>query len=101
MAKRIEVNLNTKKFVNQTQALKYFQEMLQRYVPGEQISPEDEVHLAELFKRHPSYAEKVGPGVKYFEIMPERFGSQCFCAVLKNGEKEGFSYKKCVTQRDD
>lgn len=73
--------------------------MLQRYVPGEAISPADAIHLVELFKRHPHYQDKVGPGVKYFEVMPEQFGSQCFCAVLINGAKEGFSYKKCITQR--
>ena len=93
--------LDTKSFDNQTQAHAFFQKMLQRYVPGEQLSLEDTIHLAELFKRHPSYPAKVGPGVNYFEIMPEKFGSQCFCAVLKDGTKEGFSYQKCVTQRDD
>ncbi len=101
MARGKPVVLGTKSFNNQAQAHAFFQQMLQRYVPGEKVSPEDTIHLAELFKRHPTYAAKVGPGVSYFEVMPERFGSQCFCAVLKNGTKEGFSYQKCVTQRDD
>ena len=101
MAKRKPVVLQTISFDTQTLALNFFHEMLQRYVPGEQLSPDDAVHLAELFKRHPSYLMKVGPGVEYFEVMPEKFNSQCFCAVLKDGTKEGFSYKKCVTQKDD
>ena len=101
MARSKPVILDTIRFDNQTQAHIFFQQVLQRYVPGEQVSPEDTIHLAELFKRHPSYPAKVGPGVNYFEVMPEKFGSQCFCAVLKDGTKEGFSYKKCVTQRDD
>lgn len=101
MARGKPVVLDTISFDNQSQAHAFFQQMLQRYVPGEQVSPEDTVHLAELFKRHPSYPEKVGPGVNYFEVMPEKFSSQCFRAVLKDGTKEGFSYKKCVTQRDD
>ena len=101
MAKRKPVILGNIQFKIQAQAHDFFQEMLQRYVPGEQVSPEDASHLAELFKRHPSYSSKCGSGVKYFEVMPEKFGSQCFCAVLQSGKKEGFSYKKCVTQRDD
>lgn len=101
MARGKPVVLATISFHNQGLAHAFFQEMLQRYVPGEQVSQEDTIHLAELFKRHPSYQEKIGPGVSYFEVMPEKFGSQCFRAVLKNGNKEGFSYKKCVTQRDD
>lgn len=101
MAKKKPVHLGTISFDTQTLASTFFHEMLQKYVPGEQVTPEDSIHLAELFKRHPSYLTKVGPGVKYFEVMPEQFNSQCFCAVLKDGTKEGFSYKKCVTQKDD
>lgn len=101
MARAKPVELSTKRFANQSLAHAFFQEMLQRYVPGETVSPEDTAHLAELFKRHPNYAAKVGPGVRYFEIMPEQFSTQCFCAVLKDGRKEGFSYKKCITQKCD
>ena len=101
MARKKAVVLETISFDTQTRALNFFHEMLQRYVPGEQVMPEDTIHLAELIKRHPTYLSKVGPGVKYFEVMPEQFNSQCFCAVLNDGTKEGFSYKKCVTQKGD
>lgn len=101
MARGKPVILKTISFENQGLAHTFFQKMLQTYVPGEKVSPEDATHLGELFKRHPSYSSKVGPGVDYFEVMPEKFGSQCFCAVLKDASKEGFSYKKCVTQKDD
>lgn len=101
MARGKPVILDSISFDNQSLAHAFFQKMLQSYVPGEQVSSEDTIHLIGLFKRHPSYPEKVGPGVSYFEVMPADFGSQCFCAVLKDGTKEGFSYKKCVTQRGD
>ncbi len=101
MARKKPVVLETITFDTQTEAHTFFHEMLQRYIPGEQVTPEDALHLVELFKRHPSYAAKVGPGVSYFEVMPEQFNSQCFCAVLLDGTKEGFSYKKCVTQKGD
>jgi hypothetical protein len=101
MARKKPVALETISFDTQTLALTFFHEMLQKYVPGEQVTPEDTIHLVELFKRHPSYLTKVGPGVNYFEVMPEQFSSQCFCAVLMDGTKEGFSYKKCVTQKGD
>jgi len=101
MARKKPVVLETISFDTQTLALTFFHEMLQRYVPGEQVTPEDAIHLAELFKRHPSYLSKIGPGIKYVEVMPEQFNSQCFCAVLKDETKEGFSYKKCVTQKGE
>lgn len=101
MARKKPIHLATISFEAQYLALDFFHEMLQRYVPGERVTPEDTIHLAELFKRHPSYLLKVGSGVKYFEVMPEKFDSQCFCAVLNDGTKEGFSYKKCVTQKNN
>lgn len=101
MARGKPVVLETISFDNQSRSHAFFKEMLNRYVPGEIVSPEDSIHLAELFKRHPCYPTKIGSGVNYFEVMPEKFGSQCFCAVLQDGTKEGFSYRKCVTQRDD
>jgi hypothetical protein len=101
MARGKPVVLATISFDNQSLAHAFFQEMLQRYVPGERVSTEDTLHLVELFKRHPNYLEKIGPGVQYFEVMPEKFASQCFRAVLLDGSKEGFSYKKCVTQKGD
>lgn len=75
--------------------------MLNRYIPGERISPEDATHLGSLFKRHPEYSTKVGSGIDYFEVMPADYGTQCFCGVRTDGSKEGFSYIKCVTQRID
>lgn len=101
MARKKTVVLDTIAFDTQTLAHDFFHKMLQRYVPGERIVPNDAIHLAELFKRHPNYAEKIGAGVSYFEVMPEKFASQCFCAVLNDGKKEGFSYRKCITQKDD
>jgi hypothetical protein len=88
-------------FPNQSLALVYFKEMLNRYIPGEQITEEDSPHLALLFERHPDYAAKSQPGIVRFEVMAGEYGTQCFCAIRKDGSKESFSYKRCVTQRAD
>ncbi|MBK7675877.1 MAG: DCL family protein [Candidatus Accumulibacter sp.] len=85
------VILNSVSFDNQSQAADFFKEMLNRYIPGEHVSPEDSTHLAGLFKRHPKYAEKVGSGVDYFQVIPADYGTQCFCAVRMDGTKERFS----------
>ncbi|HDR9499062.1 TPA: DCL family protein [Burkholderia cepacia] len=88
-------------FDNQSLARQFFREMLNRYVPGERVSPEDTINLRALFKRHPEYATKKGSGIDYFEVMPGDYGTQCFCAVRTDGSKEDFSYIRCVTQRLD
>lgn len=101
MARKKPLVLGCISFDKQGDALTFFQRILQNYVPGEQLSSEDERYVGELFKRHPDYPTKVGSGVKYFEVMPKQYGSQCFCAVRTDGTKEGFSYKKCITQKKD
>lgn len=88
-------------FPNQTLALEFFKEMLNRYIPGEQVCDADAVHLAALFERHPHYTEKSKGGISRFEVTTGDYGTQCFCAVSLCGAKEGFSYKRCVTQRMD
>lgn len=101
MARKKPVVMNCISFDKQGDALVFFQRILQKYVPGEQLSGDDAQYVNELFKRHPDYLIKVGPGVMRFEVMPEQYGSQCFCAVLIDGTKVGFSYKKCITQRSE
>lgn len=99
MGRGKQVVLDSMSFDNQSQAKEFFRAMLNRYIPGERISPDDSQHLGSLFKRHPEYATKLGSGVDYFEVMPADYGTQCFCAVRTDGSKEGFSYIKCVTQK--
>ncbi|NIF53319.1 DUF3223 domain-containing protein [Burkholderia sp. Ax-1724] len=101
MGRGKRVVLDSISFDNQSQAKGFFKEMLNRYIPGERVSPEDSAHLEGLFRRHPAYATKVGSGISYFEVMPGDYGTQCFCAVRTDGSKEDFSYIRCVTQRLD
>lgn len=101
MARGKPVALETIEFDNQSLALDFFRSMLNRYIPGERVEQNDAMHLAELFKRHPDYTSKIGNGVDHYEVMPGDYGTQCFCAVRTDGSKEGFSYKRCVTQKND
>lgn len=101
MGRGKQVILNSISFNNQSQAKEFFREMLNRYIPGERVSAEDEIHLGSLFKRHPKYAGKVGLGVEHFEVMPGDYGTQCFCVVRMDGSKEDFSYIRCITQKLD
>lgn len=101
MARGKAVALGRLNFPNQTLALEFFKEMLNRYIPGERVSEADAIHLAALFERHPDYAEKSQDGIASFEVTTGDYGTQCFCVVSRGGVKEGFSYKRCVTQRRD
>ncbi|MEO5332396.1 MAG: DCL family protein [Magnetococcus sp. YQC-5] len=101
MGRGKKVVLDSMIFDNQNQAKEFFKEMLNRYIPGEQVSTADAIHLGSLFKRHPEYASKLGSGVDHFEVMLAEFGTQCFCIVRTDEIKVDFSYIKCITQKLD
>lgn len=99
MGRGIPVVLDTINFSNQASALKFFQLMLNRYIPGERVSEDDSLHLAALLKRHAEYRAKVGCGVDHFEVMAADFNTQCFCVVRTDGTRDDFSYPHCVKHR--
>lgn len=101
MAKVKPVVLDTIEFKNQSLALEFFRAMLNRYIPGERVVPEDAMHLAGLLQRHPDYASKVGTGIDHFGVMPGDYGSQCFCIIRTDGSREDFSYIRSVNQKRD
>lgn len=101
MARGKPVVLDTIKFENQRSALEFFKAMLNRYIPGERAKNDDEICLADLFRRHPHYTRKIGTGIDHFGVMPGDYGTQCFCIIRTDGSKEDFSYIRCINQKRD
>lgn len=101
MARKITLIIGNNTYQTQSMALNFFKEMLNRYIPSEIVSETDSFHLKHLFERHPNYIEKIGSGIDHFEVMAADFHSQCFCVIRADGSKEGFSYKRCITQKTD
>lgn len=95
---RIPVDLGVIKFATMRDARAHFHKMLQSYSPGDTVANDHEVQLAELLKRHPDYAAKVGIGVLRFEVIAADFGSQCFAVRRPDGSFEEFSYKTCISE---
>ena len=101
MARKKPVTLETMHFQTQSAALVFLKSMLNEYIPGEVVSYAHSIDLSAAFRRHPDYESKKGCGIDHFEVMPGDYGSQCFCVVRSDGTKEGFSYKRCITQKLD
>lgn len=99
MGRAKPVVLDTRTFATQEEARGFFSEMLQRYIPGEEVCGDDARLLSSLFERHPDYLEKRGAGVKRYEVMPAEYGTQCFCVVRLDGTREGFSYHACIAKK--
>lgn len=96
MAQREKVVLATRTFESKSDARKFFQIMLGRYQVGDRANDADVNDLTSLLQRHPESADKIGPGVSYFEVMRADYGTQCFRVVRVDGSSMRFSYLHCI-----
>lgn len=99
MARGNLVALATRTFATQALATSHFKDMLGRYRPTDRVSDLDALDLAALLERHDEYTEKVGGGVRHFEVMMTEHGTPCFRIVRTDGSGTDFSYRHCISQR--
>ncbi len=71
------VELATRSFEKQGDAIAFFKAMLNRYRPGERVNDDDTLDVAVLLERHTEYVVKVGSGVSHFQVMMTEHGTQC------------------------
>ena len=72
--------------------------MLRTYEIGQRVGKADAALLAELLKRHPDAALKIGAGIDHFEVLGADFDSQCFHVFRTDDTYEDFSLHSCVDQ---
>jgi len=99
MGKSKAVDLGHLTFTTQQEATKHFQDMLNRYHPGDKVSTKDAEDLSELLKRHPEYNKKISGGLNHFEVLAADYGTKCFNIIAFNGCPESFSFRTCITGR--
>ncbi len=92
-----KVEIATRSFQTQTEAKKFFQEMLRRYPPGKRVNDTDALELLALIERHPDFSQKVGVGIDHFEVSKTPQGTNCFYLVRRDGRGTDFSFYSCVT----
>lgn len=93
------VILTTRSFAKRGDAITFFRDMLNRYVPGQRVSDVDGLDLAALLTRHPEHAAKVGDGIDHFEVIATLHGSHCFRIVRVDGTGTDFSFMTCIAER--
>lgn len=93
------MELATRGFEKQGDAIAFFKAVLNRYRPGERVSDEDALDVAALLERHTEYVTKVGCGVSHFEVMMTDHGTQCFRIIRTDDSGTDFSYRHCISQR--
>ena len=93
--------IDTRSFQKKGDATLFFRAMLNRYRPGDRVSPADSLDLAALLKHHTEYARKVGSGIDHFSVMSNLYDTQSFEIVRTDGTRDDFSYKHCITPKLD
>jgi len=99
MGRSIPVDLTIMRFKSRTAAREFFQIMLHRYQIGDRVTPEDQILLGELLRRHPEAPQKIGVGVDHFEVLGADFDTQCFHVFRTDGTFEDFSLHTCVDEK--
>jgi Protein of unknown function (DUF3223) len=102
MGKAQPIILDTRAFSKKGDAVLFFRAMLARYRDGQRVTPVDTLDLLALLKRHPDYAEKVGPGVNHFLVNENREYAQItrsFWIVRNDDTVDDVSFYECITPR--
>lgn len=85
-------------FTSSTVMLDFFYRLLHGWPLNLDINKYEHMMLEDLLKKgHPEWCEKVGTGIKAFQVRinPE-FRSRCYYVIRKDDSTKEFSYRKCV-----
>lgn len=90
-------------FNSQSQAKKWFSNLLHSAIIGKHFEDDDHKRLYALLERHPDSKIKIGCGVKwlYVNYAPNcDFKSKCFWILRVDGSKTDFSYIACIRAKN-
>jgi hypothetical protein len=96
-----KITLETVAFEKHGDATEFFSRMLNRYSIGDVVVASDGRHLLALLERHDERDDKIGVGVRHFEVnaAPVEFKGKCFWIVRSDGSKIDFSYPHCLKRK--
>lgn len=93
---RKPVQIGSMHFARKSDATRFFRDMLNRYAPGDDVSPADTILLRALLERHPEATQKMGVGITGFKVRSADYNTQCFWVSRSNGSTEKFSFYACI-----
>lgn len=88
------IQIGARVFFTKDAALKKVRDVRDRIWKTKQVSDDDHVFLVGLLELHPRAAQKVGTGVKTFEVRSFAGGLH-FLVVRVDGSQTDFSFLKC------
>jgi hypothetical protein len=99
MGRAISVNINGQFFRKKEDLTTYIQSLVEKYPIGDFLTFEDRAFCLSLFESHPSYPEKIAPGVDRIQVLIQEKGTVGFQIHKSDGTNDNISWTECVRNR--
>jgi hypothetical protein len=99
MGRAISVNVNGQVFQKKGDLTTYIRSLVEKYEIGDFLTVEDCAFCLSLFESHPSYPEKIAPGVNRIQVLVQEKGTVGFQIHKSDGTNDNISWTECVRNR--
>lgn len=99
MGRAISVNVNGMAFQKKGDLTNYVRSLVEKYQIGDFLTVEDRTFCLSLFESHPSYPEKLAPGVDRIQVLTQEKGTVGFQIYKLDGTNDNISWTECVRNR--
>jgi len=99
MGRAISVNVNGQVFPKKGDLTAYIRSLVEKYAIGDFLTVEDCAFCLSLFESHPSYPEKISPGVDRIQVLVQEKGTVGFQIHKSDGTNDNISWTECVKNR--
>lgn len=99
MGKAISVTVDGQFFHKKGDLTIYIRSLVGKYQIGDFLTAEDRAFCLSLFESHPSYPDKLSPGVDRIQVLVQEKGTVGFQIYKSNGTNDDISWTECVRNR--
>jgi hypothetical protein len=99
MGRAISVTVNGQVFQKKGDLTNYIRSLVEKYPVGDFLTVEDRAFCLSLFESHPSYPEKIAPGVDRIQVLVQEKGTVGFQIHKSDGTNDNISWAECVRNR--
>ena len=99
MGRAISATVNGQVFQKKGDLTNYIRSLVEKYPVGDFLTVEDRAFCLSLFESHPSYPEKIAPGVDRIQVLVQEKGTVGFQIHKIDGTDDNISWTECVRNR--
>lgn len=88
------------RFLGKKPAYTHLRKIVNSHTPGDILPPHEAELFLDIVRRHPRAEDKIGVGIKHFEIDRGVGGTLCLKVVREDDTEDDISIKKCIYGND-